>query len=717
MKIHHPFWLTIVGGVLAFLAINALYDVPTRMGIGAQAERAARLQDELRHASTELEHAELLSNNPESRRRKDHSHEHPLIRFNDRFIELESMIENYLAASAYRPEVADNAQSFSQSIHEWIALKRAQASSLSTDPGGNTDTDHTGIHLLLHALSDLSEGEKLIYQDMDNRRSAVQLLQVSGAILLAYLLALIIYVQMHRTQEAMRLLAERNRAQDALVESRQTLQLVLDSIPVRVFWKNLDLVYLGCNRRFATDAGLGSTDQIIGKDDFAMAWNEQAELYRTDDRKVIDEGKEKIGFEEPQTTPDGEELILRTSKVPLRDANGNILGVLGCYEDITETKKSEQELQSYRQKLEEMVRERTRKLHLQAQIIDQIHDSVVSTNLDGLVTSWNKGAENLFGYTENEAVGKHISFVYPQEQHEHLQNQVIAPLKEKGAHETEVIMRRKDGRDFQAILSLSMLHNEAGVPTGMIGYSLDISAMKSAEAALVKQTRILEAANQELETFSYSVSHDLRAPLRSIDGFSLLLLEDYADKLDDAGKDYLGRVRKASQKMAKLIDDMLNLSRVGRHEIRRETLDISAIAESAVRKLMEQDTNRSIRLSVTPGLKAEGDSRLIETALDNLIGNAWKYTANRDPADIEIGSRNDSGETVFYVRDNGAGFDMQYADKLFGSFQRLHGSEFEGTGIGLATVMRIVTRHGGRLWGEGEVDKGATFYFTLPSAN
>ena len=217
------------------------------------------------------------------------------------------------------------------------------------------------------------------------------ILQVSGAILFAYLLALIIYAQMHRTREAMRLLAERNRAQDALVESRQMLQLVLDSIPVRVFWKNRDLIYLGCNRRFAADAGLDSKDQIIGKDDFAMAWKEQAELYRTDDRKVIDEGKEKIGFEEPQTTPDGEKLILRTSKIPLRDANGNILGILGCYEDITETKKSEHELQSYRQKLEEMVRERTRKLQLQAQIIDQIHDSVVSTDLEGVVTSWNKG--------------------------------------------------------------------------------------------------------------------------------------------------------------------------------------------------------------------------------------------------------------------------------------------------------------------------------------
>jgi light-regulated signal transduction histidine kinase (bacteriophytochrome) len=278
-------------------------------------------------------------------------------------------------------------------------------------------------------------------------------------------------------------------------------------------------------------------------------------------------------------------------------------------------------------------------------------------------------------------------------------------------------MRRKDGTDFQAILSLSMLYDEQGLPERMIGYSLDITARKKAEAELLKQADVLEAANQELEAFSYSVSHDLRAPLRSIDGFSQALLDDYPEKLDEVGKDYLNRVRKASQRMAMLIDDMLDLSRVSRHELRRETLDISAIADSVAQKLMETDNNRSVTFTIEPGLEAEGDNRLVETALDNLIGNAWKYTANRESAEIQFGSTSGNGETVFYVRDNGAGFDMRYASKLFGTFQRLHGREFEGTGIGLATVFRIVTRHGGRIWGEGEVDKGATFYFTLPSGS
>ena len=216
-------------------------------------------------------------------------------------------------------------------------------------------------------------------------------------------------------------------------------------------------------------------------------------------------------------------------------------------------------------------------------------------------------------------------------------------------------------------------------------------------------------------SFSYSVSHDLRSPLRAIDGFSQLLLEDYGDKLDEAGKNHLNRVRGAAQRMAELIDALLDLSRVGRRELRRETVDISAIAAAAFQELKEHDATRSVKITVKPGLEAECDRHLLEMVLDNLIGNAWKYTSMRDEAEIEVSSSNDGSETVFYVRDNGAGFEMEYANKLFGTFQRLHGSEFEGTGIGLATVQRIVKRHGGRVWGEGQPGKGATFYFTLSS--
>jgi signal transduction histidine kinase len=224
----------------------------------------------------------------------------------------------------------------------------------------------------------------------------------------------------------------------------------------------------------------------------------------------------------------------------------------------------------------------------------------------------------------------------------------------------------------------------------------------------------LLAANTELDAFAYSVSHDLRAPLRSIDGFSQVLLEDYATRLDESGQDSLQRVRAASQRMAVLIDDLLKLARVTRAEMHTEPVDLSAMARDIVAELQRTAPERPVEFAIAPGLKVQGDSRLLRVVLDNLLRNSWKYTGNQPRPRIEFATAEDNGQRVFMVRDNGAGFDMKYADKLFGVFQRLHTStEFEGTGVGLATVRRIITRHGGRIWAEGVVDRGATFYFTL----
>jgi signal transduction histidine kinase len=232
-------------------------------------------------------------------------------------------------------------------------------------------------------------------------------------------------------------------------------------------------------------------------------------------------------------------------------------------------------------------------------------------------------------------------------------------------------------------------------------------------ASLVEQ---LEAKNEELESFSYSVAHDLRAPLRSIDGFGLILLEDYADKLDDEGKKCLAYVRESAQQMARLIDDLLALSRVTRGEFHRVAVDVSAIARSVAARLAQSTPERKVEVIIADGLKAKGDDGLITIALENLIGNAWKFTRGQAQARIEIGVSADDPRT-FFVRDNGAGFDMAYASKLFGMFQRLHSArDFEGTGIGLATVQRIVRRHGGRIRAEGVVGRGAAFFFTLESS-
>ena len=242
------------------------------------------------------------------------------------------------------------------------------------------------------------------------------------------------------------------------------------------------------------------------------------------------------------------------------------------------------------------------------------------------------------------------------------------------------------------------------------------SDLEQARADLEKRvearTRELAASNKELEAFSYSVSHDLRAPLRAIDGFSKALLDHGGESFDEKGRHYLNRVRAGTKRMGDLIDDMLGLAKISRKELARQRVDLSAIAQRVGAELATRDGGQRLHVAVEAGLTATADNGLVEVLLENLMGNAWKFSSRKDDPRVQVG-RLDGGH-VFYVRDNGAGFDMAYADKLFGAFQRLHSdAEFEGTGIGLATVQRIVHRHGGQVWGEGAVERGATFYFSM----
>jgi PAS domain S-box-containing protein len=284
----------------------------------------------------------------------------------------------------------------------------------------------------------------------------------------------------------------------------------------------------------------------------------------------------------------------------------------------------------------------------------------------------------------------------------------------------ELLVRTLRGREFYASISAVVKTDPSG-RTYLDGMAEDISARKQSEerirqlnGALRERAAELEVINKELEAFSYSVSHDLRAPLRAMDGFSRILLDDYADQLDDKGRDRLARIRTATQRMAGLIDDLLKLSRVSRAELHRETVDVSALAQEVVEALRKDDPQREVEVSVQPGLTADADEHLLRVVLDNLLGNAWKYTGKTQQARIEMGARTEDGARIFYVRDNGAGFDMVYANKLFGAFQRLHDAgDFPGTGIGLATVQRVITKHGGKVWAEGAVGQGARFYFTL----
>jgi signal transduction histidine kinase len=251
----------------------------------------------------------------------------------------------------------------------------------------------------------------------------------------------------------------------------------------------------------------------------------------------------------------------------------------------------------------------------------------------------------------------------------------------------------------------------AGLGFYLIGHLTQRMRDLVGEARLAEELRI---ANKELESFSYSVSHDLRAPLRIIDGFSHLLLEDYGPKLDDEGKDLLNRMRLGAQKMGVLIDDLLNLSRITRHEVKRERFDLSAVAQAMADQCRKLEPGRPVNFRCEEGLTVNADPGLMRVVLQNLVANAWKFSRNNPDARIEFGAMEQGGKRVFYVRDNGAGFDMTYANKLFGAFQRLHTeSEFPGTGVGLATVQRAVHRQGGRIWAEGAVGQGAVFYFTI----
>jgi len=234
------------------------------------------------------------------------------------------------------------------------------------------------------------------------------------------------------------------------------------------------------------------------------------------------------------------------------------------------------------------------------------------------------------------------------------------------------------------------------------------------EQRVSTRTAQLQASNMELESFAYSVSHDLRTPLRGLEGFSHALLDEYGDKLDETGRSYIDRIRKGCLRMGKLIDDLLKLSRITRSEIRRSPLDLGEMAVEVIQELRRSDPGREVDVRIDAGLVASGDPTLLRSALENLLGNAWKFTRHAAQPLIQFSATSNDGNRIFFVRDNGAGFDMEYVDKLFGAFQRLHRlDEFEGSGIGLASVQRVVLMHGGRIWAEGKENSGATFYFTL----
>jgi PAS domain S-box-containing protein len=391
--------------------------------------------------------------------------------------------------------------------------------------------------------------------------------------------------------------------------------------------------------------------------------------------------------------------------------------ILLAIEDITERKEIEDGLEKTRQELAVIKQSADEASEFSESVINTVREPLISLDQDLRVLTVSRSFYEFFRVTPEETVGQLIyDLGNRQWDIPRLRDLLedILPLKTtlesfEVEHTFSTIGRRI------MLLNARQIQRAFGKERVILLAIEDITEKRMLERGVEKARDAAEAANAELEAFSYSVSHDLRTPLRSIDGFSQALLEDYGDGLDDTAKSYLSRVRKATQQMGRLIDDLLKLSRVTRSEFRHESVDLSRMVRAIVGRLQEDSTNRTVEVLIQEGVFVEGDSNLLKIALENLVGNAWKFTGKAASPRVEFGTTVREGKTACFVRDNGAGFDMAYVDKLFGAFQRLHtAQEFPGTGIGLATVRRVINRHGGQVWVEAEVGKGATFYFTVP---
>jgi PAS domain S-box-containing protein len=415
-----------------------------------------------------------------------------------------------------------------------------------------------------------------------------------------------------------------------------------------------------------------------------------------------------------QSTRTGETIVVRSRWAARLDADGKVEALLQINRDVT---------------VEKLVREELARSEFRFRyMIENADEGVVQTSPTGEVLFANQRFADLLGVPFEGIIGRSV-FDFTDEAGAHLiQGRTLSDTT--ATHlSSDFTWIRADGTEVFTRVSAAAMRDQEGTHIGSLSLVMDVGERRKAQELLdnlnqelerrvAARTSELAALNQELEAFAYSVSHDLRAPLRSIDGFSQALLEDYSDKLDDTGLDYLGRLRASAQRMALLIDDMLTLSRVNRGTVTTHEIDLALIARDVVDDLRRLEPEREVTFDAIGDLVANADPRLMRIMLTNLIGNAWKFTAGRTPALIELGARTVDGEHRFFVRDNGAGFDMRYADKLFTPFQRLHDqAQFPGSGIGLATVQRIVQRHGGKVWAEAVLEQGATFDFSLPGGD
>ena len=494
--------------------------------------------------------------------------------------------------------------------------------------------------------------------------------------------------------------------------SRVDFETIFTTLPSPIWYKDTRNVYRRANPHFCAILGLAA--QAIEGHSAEELFPALAGRILADDREVCASRRPKTGILEPLRTASGDLRLLLVDKYPLLDETGAATGVVAFGKDITDQHRAELQVQ----RLTGLLKASQALACVGGWEIDLDDGSLLWTDETYRIHDLSPGE---FTPTVAAAIAFYAPGSLPA-----IQDAVQQAVAHNLGFDLELeLITAKGRRIWVQATGSPVRHQDRTVK--VVGAFRDITDRRKAQdqiqelAASLEQrvrdrTTQLEATVRELEAFSYSVSHDLRGPLRGLDGFSHALMEDYPDRLDAAGRHYLTRIRAGVRHMGQLIDDLLKLSRINRMDLELTEVDQSGLWEAALASLAEASPERRVEVVIQPEMRVRADARLLMMALSNLLGNAWKFTARRADPRIEVGERI-TGEAgrVFFIRDNGAGFDMTYAGKLFTAFQRLHaGEDFEGTGIGLAIVQRIVHRHGGRVWARGEVDRGASFCFTLP---
>ncbi len=506
---------------------------------------------------------------------------------------------------------------------------------------------------------------------------------LAGLIISGFVILFISFIYLYKYLEI------RDKNEQIIQQNWKLLESVLDNINAGIYIKDLTGKYLLVNKKMARQFGKDKSE-IFGhkmephvNSEVAQKQIEKDELVITS--KIATESEESFFFQ-------GNTYHTIYSRFSLLDDQNNVTSICGVITDISEIKQA-QEILTY-----------------QSSMIQHASDAFIGSDLDFTITYWNKSAEQLYGISVAEAIGKNVFKLLNTNNTapENISQIIFDQIKENGSWQGEFEYQTKNGRTIPISTSTSFIKNNDGEIVGILAINRDITER-------VKQQESIVQLNKELEAFTYSVSHDLRAPLRAIDGYARILLEDHYNQVDDDGKKTIQIIVNNAVRMGKLIDDLLTFSRTGRQDLLKRKLNMQEIVHESLNEFENGIDLRYAQLKIGELPNSVGDLNMIRQVWTNLISNALKYSSKKPDPIIEIGGYSDTYQDVYYITDNGAGFDMQYAHKLFGVFQRLHHQEmFGGTGVGLALVQRIISKHAGKIWAESEVDQGATFYFSLP---